>query len=209
MKNPDYLTTNSRATTLAAFATPQRFADDRFMVLLTKLFLIVAGSAMIGLSAQLEVPWYPVPVTGQTLMILLIGMAYGPALGAATVIAYLFEGGMGLPVFSGGAAGWPVIAGFTGGYLVGFVPAAALVGYLATRGLGRTILGTVMAMIAGNLVIYAFGVTWLQGFIGIEKAIAGGLMPFIYGDLLKIVIAAALMPAAWRAVQKFQGKQGK
>ena len=192
--------------TLASFTISQRFAGDRFMTLLSRLFLVIAGSALIGLSAQIEVPWYPVPVTGQTLMVLLIGMAYGPTLGAATIVAYLLEGGMGLPVFAGGAAGWPVVAGFTGGYLIGFVPAAFLVGVLALRGMGRTMFGTVMAMVLGNLVIYTCGVAWLQSFIGLEKAIAGGLMPFIYGDLLKILIAAVAMPAAWRVVQKFQGK---
>ncbi len=198
--------TREPVETLASFAISQQFADDPFMAILSRLFLVVAGSALIGVAAQFEVPWYPVPVTGQTLMVLLIGMAYGPVLGATTIIAYLLEGGIGLPVFAGGAAGWPVLAGFTGGYLIGFVPAAFLVGLLALRGMGHTILGTVMAMILGNLVIYGFGVAWLQGFIGFEKAVVGGLLPFIYGDLLKIVIAAVAMPTAWRAVQKFQGK---
>lgn len=192
--------------TLASFTISHQFADDRLMTFLSHLFLIIAGSALIGFSAQIEVPWYPVPVTGQTLMVLLIGMAYGPTLGCATIIAYLLEGAMGLPVFAGGAAGWLILSGFTGGYLIGFIPAAFLVGMLAMRGMGRTMLGTVIAMVLGNLVIYAFGVAWLQGFIGLEKAIAGGLMPFIYGDFLKVVIAAVTMPAAWRAVQKLQGK---
>ena len=203
MKTHDQLEgTREPLETLASFAISQRFADDLVMAILSRLFLVVAGSALIGVAAQVEVPWYPVPVTGQTLIVLLIGMAYGPVLGATTIIVYLLEGGMGLPVFAGGTGGWPVLAGFTGGYLIGFVPAAFLVGFLALRGMGRTILGTVMAMVLGNIVIYGFGVAWLQGFIGYEKAVAGGLLPFIYGDLLKIVIAAVAMPAAWRAVQK-------
>ena len=207
MKSQDSITGEKQPLeTLASLTIFHLFADDRIMSLVSRLFLIVAGSALIGFSAQIEVPWYPVPVTGQTLMVLLIGMAYGPTLGSATIIAYLLEGAMGLPVFAGGAAGWLVLSGFTGGYLIGFIPAAFLVGILAMRGMGRTILGTVIAMVLGNLVIYAFGVAWLQGFIGLEKAIAGGLMPFLYGDFLKIVIAATAMPAAWRAVQKFQGK---
>ncbi len=207
MKSQDQMTgTREPLETLASFTISQRFAEDRFMSLLSRLFLVIAGSALIGLSAQVEVPWYPVPVTGQTLIVLLIGMAYGPTLGAATIITYLLEGGIGLPVFAGGSAGWPVLTGFTGGYLIGFVPAAFLVGVLALRGMGRTILGTVVAMVLGNLVIYACGVVWLQAFIGLEKAIAGGLVPFIYGDLLKIVIAALAMPTAWRIAQKFQGR---
>ena len=133
-------------------------------------------------------------------------MAYGPTLGATTIIVYLLEGALGLPIFAGGTAGWPVLFGITGGYLIGFVPATFLVGVLALRGMGQTILGAITAMILGNLVIYAFGIAWLQGFIGFDKAVTGGLLPFIYGDLLKIVIAAVAMPAAWRAVQKFQGK---
>lgn len=192
--------------TLASVTVSKLFADDRFMAMLARLFLVIAGSALIGLAAQVEVPWYPVPVTGQTLMVLLIGMAYGPTLGTTTIIVYLLEGAIGLPVFAGGTAGWPVLFGITGGYLIGFVPAAFLVGVLALRGMGRTILGAITAMILGNLIIYTFGVAWLQGFIGFEKAIAGGLLPFIYGDLLKIVIAAVAMPVAWRAVQKFQGE---
>ena len=207
MKSQDQMTgTREPLETLASFTISQHFAEDRFMSLLSRLFLVIAGSALIGLSAQVEVPWYPVPVTGQTLIVLLIGMAYGPTLGATTIIAYLIEGGIGLPVFAGGAAGWPVLTGFTGGYLIGFVPAAFLVGVLALRGMGRTMLGTVIAMVFGNLVIYACGVVWLQAFIGLEKAIAGGMMPFIYGDLLKIVIAAVAMPTAWGIVQKFQGR---
>ncbi len=192
--------------TLASVTVSKLFADDRFMAMLARMFLVIAGSALIGLAAQVEVPWYPVPVTGQTLMVLLIGMAYGPTLGTTTIIVYLLEGAIGLPVFAGGTAGWPVLFGITGGYLIGFVPAAFLVGVLALRGMGRTILGAITAMILGNLIIYTFGVAWLQGFIGFEKAIAGGLLPFIYGDLLKIVIAAVAMPVAWRAVQKFQGE---
>ncbi len=207
MKSQDHVTgTREPFETLAALTISQRFADDRFMSLLSQSFLVIAGSALIGLSAQVAVPWYPVPVTGQTLMVLLIGMAYGPGLGAATIIAYLLEGGIGLPVFAGGAAGWPVFTGLTGGYLIGFVPATFFVGVLALRGMGRTMLGTVVAMFLGNLIIYACGIAWLQAFIGLEKAIAGGLMPFIYGDFLKIVIAAVVMPAAWQIVQKFWGR---
>ncbi len=207
MKSRDQITdTRQPLETLVSLTISQWFADDRFMAMLSRLFLVVAGSALIGLSAQVEVPWYPVPVTGQTLMVLLIGMAYGPVLGATTIVAYLLEGGLGLPVFAGGTAGWPVLAGFTGGYLIGFVPAAFLVGVLALRGMSKTFLGTLMAMILGNIVIYSFGVAWLQSFIGFEKAFTGGLLPFVYGDFLKIIIAAVAMPTAWRAVQKFQGK---
>jgi len=207
METQDHLPNHRQIMpTLVAMAMPRRFADDRATDLLVKLFLVIAGSLLIGLSAQIEVPMYPVPMTGQTLMILLIGMAYGPMLGAATVIAYLLEGGMGLPVFAGGAAGWPVLLGPTAGYLFGFAVAAFLVGHLALRGMGQTIAGTLIAMVLGNLVIYACGVAWLQSLIGLKAAIAGGVLPFIWGDLLKIVIAALAMPAAWKAVQKFQGK---
>ncbi len=131
----------------------------------------------------------------------MIGMAYGSRLGAATLLAYLVEGGMGLPVFAGGGAGWATLAGPTGGYLIGFLVAAFLLGLLAERGMGRGPVSTALAMIVGTALIYVFGVTHLSGFIGFEKAVAAGLLPFLYGDALKLIVAAGLMPLAWRGVR--------
>jgi biotin transport system substrate-specific component len=171
--------------------------------LMSQILLVLAGSMLLALSAQFafRIPISPVPVTGQTLVVLLIGMAYGSRLGAATVLAYLVEGGMGLPVFANGTGGWLVIMGPTGGYLIGFVMAAFALGRLAERGMGRGPMSTVLAMVIGTMIIYAFGVVWLGQFIGFDKAIAAGVMPFLYGDVLKLTVAAGLMPLAWRAVR--------
>ena len=166
----------------------------------TKAALVVFGSLLLAVSAQFKIPLYPVPVTGQTLVVLLIGMTYGPRLGGITMAAYLFEGALGLPVFAGGAAGVAVLLGKTGGYLFGFLLAGVSMGYLAERGMGRTAVSTIAAMVIGNGVIYLCGALWLANFIGFGQAIAAGVLPFLYGDALKLVVAAGLMPLAWRAV---------
>ena len=190
-----------RYPTLADAAMAPRFADDRTLSVLAQIVLVLAGSALLAISAQIKIPLYPVPVTGQTLVVLMIGMAYGSRLGAATLLAYLVEGGMGLPVFAGGGAGWATLAGPTGGYLIGFLVAAFILGLLAERGMGRGPVSTALAMIVGTALIYVFGVTHLSGFIGFEKAVAAGLLPFLYGDALKLIVAAGLMPLAWRGVR--------
>lgn len=197
-----------RYPTLADAAMAPRFADDRTLSVLAQLVLVLAGSALLAISAQIKIPLYPVPVTGQTLVVLMIGMAYGSRLGAATLLAYLVEGGMGLPVFAGGGAGWATLAGPTGGYLIGFLVAAFILGLLAERGMGRGPVSTALAMIVGTALIYVFGVMHLSGFIGFEKAVAAGLLPFLYGDALKLVVAAGLMPLAWRGVRALTAKDG-
>ena len=167
----------------------------------TKAALVVFGSLLLAVSAQFKIPLYPVPVTGQTLVVLLIGMTYGPRLGGITMAAYLFEGALGLPVFAGGAAGTAVLMGPTGGYLFGFLLASVSMGYLAERGMGRTSVSTIAAMVFGNFVIYLCGALWLANFIGFGQAIAAGVLPFLYGDALKLVVAAGLMPLSWRTVK--------
>ena len=171
---------------------------------LTRGALVVFGSLLLAVSAQFKIPLYPVPVTGQTLVVLLIGMTYGPRLGGITMLAYLFEGALGLPVFAGGAAGVAVFMGPTGGYLFGFLLAGVAMGYLAERGMGRTVLSTIAAMVLGNFVIYLCGALWLANFIGLGQAIAVGVLPFLYGDALKLAVAAGLMPLAWRAVKSMK-----
>ena len=171
---------------------------------LTRVALVVFGSLFLAVSAQFKIPLYPVPVTGQTLVVLLIGMTYGPRLGGITMLAYLFEGALGLPVFAGGAAGVAVFMGPTGGYLFGFLLAGVAMGYLAERGMGRTVLSTIAAMVLGNSVIYLCGALWLANFIGLGQAIAAGVLPFLYGDALKLAVAAGLMPLAWRAVKSMK-----
>ena len=180
------------------------FAAKAISAPVAKAFLIVFGSLLLAVSAQIKIPFYPVPVTGQTLVVLLIGMTYGPRLGGATVVAYLLQGAMGLPVFAGAAVGIAALVGPTGGYLAGFLVAAVVMGFLAERGMGRSVISTVIAMMIGNAVIYAMGVSWLSSFIGMEKALMFGMVKFLYGDALKLAVAACLMPVAWRFVKSVQ-----
>lgn len=170
---------------------------------------VVAGSALITLAARVAIPlpFSPVPITGQTFAVLLVGAALGSRLGALTVLSYLAEGLAGLPVFAGGTSAWspgaagaPVIVGPTAGYLAGFVLAAFVVGWLAERGLDRHVAGTLFAMALGNVAIYALGLLWLARFVGADRAVPLGLVPFLVGDALKIVLAAVALPAAWRVV---------
>ena len=163
--------------------------------------LVLAGSLLIALSAQVAIllPFSPVPVTGQTLAVLLVGALLGSRRGSLAVLTYVVQGLAGLPVFAGGAFGLARLLGPTGGYLVGFVAAAFLVGLLAERGWDRRVSTTAAAMTLGNLVIYATGALWLAAFVGgLDQALAMGVAPFILGDLLKIGAAALLLPAGWK-----------
>jgi len=171
--------------------------------------LVIAGTLALTLSAKVHVPFWPVPMTMQTFVVLVIGLAYGWRLGAATVALYLAEGALGLPVFSGTperGIGIAYMMGPTGGFLVGFVAAAAVAGWLAERGFDRSIATTALAMLVGNIVIYALGLAWLAGLIGIEKALQFGFYPFLAGDAAKLALAACLMPLAWKAVAALRGR---
>jgi biotin transport system substrate-specific component len=163
--------------------------------------LVAAGSVLMALSAKLQVPMWPVPMTMQTFAVLVIGMAYGARLGGLTLLAYLAEGAIGLPVFASGA-GLAYMAGPTGGYLVGFAVAATLVGWLGARGWDRSVAGTLAAMTLGTAVIFGLGLAWLSTLIGFEAALANGVMPFLAGAAFKIALAAAVLPFAWRLVSR-------
>jgi biotin transport system substrate-specific component len=164
--------------------------------------LVVGGSLIVALSAQvaLRLPFSPVPVTGQTLAVLLVGALLGSQRGAASLLAYLVEGLAGLPVFAQGASGLAYALGPTGGYLFGFVGAAFVAGWLAERGWDRRAGTTALAMLAGNAVIYAFGLSWLAMYVG-PRAVALGLLPYVAGDVIKVIAAAALLPLGWRIVK--------
>ncbi|HEY8382885.1 MAG TPA: biotin transporter BioY [Microvirga sp.] len=164
--------------------------------------LVVLGSALLALSAKVQVPFYPVPMTMQTLVVLVIGAAYGWRLGAATVAFYLFQGLMGLPVFAGPAAGPLYMAGPTGGFLIGFVAAAAVTGFMAERGWDRSLLRVVAMMAVGHAVLFAFGLGWLSTLMPLGKAWAVGVAPFAAATLLKTALAAALMQAAWSVASR-------
>lgn len=161
------------------------------------ILLMLAGSWLIALMAQIQLPLWPVPVTGQTFGVLFIAALLGSRRGAGSVVLYLMQGAMGLPFFAAGRAGTAVFIGPTVGYLVGFILAAYLVGWLAERGWDRQVGTAVFAMILGNLAIYACGLLWLARFMPMEQLFAAGLLPFIPGDILKIVLAALVLPSSW------------
>lgn len=178
-------------------------SDDKTGRLVRAIVLIAAGSVLMTVSAKLTVPFWPVPLSMQTFAALLIGAAYGWRLGGITVLAYLAQGAMGVPVFAGAGAGLSYLLGPTGGYLLGFAIGAVVVGWLAERGWDRRVLTTLAAMVIGNLGIYALGVGWLTTIVGsVERAFALGLLPFLLGDALKIALATALLPFAWSLIQR-------
>jgi biotin transport system substrate-specific component len=178
--------------------------SSRAGALLADAVLVVLGVALLALSAQLSIPWTPVPITGQTFGVMLVAGAYGATRGSATMAAYLVVGGLGFGVFAGHASGWDVLrlSSATGGYLVGMLVASALVGFLADRGWDRNALRSLPAMVLGNLLIYAFGYLWLQHALGLTAAQTwhAGVQPFLGGDAIKIALAAGLLPGAWKAV---------
>ena len=169
------------------------------------LALVLVGVGILAVSARIQVPFYPVPVTMQTLAVMVIAMAYGSKLGTVTLFSYLFAGFIGAPVFAGGA-GFAYMAGPTGGYLAGFLLAGVVLGALADRGWTRNWQTTAAAMLAGTSIIYLLGIAWLSQLIGLDKAITFGLVPFVYGDILKLVIAAASVPFMWKLVAKLTAK---
>ncbi len=165
------------------------------------LVQLVLGVALLAALAQLRVVIGPVPITGQTLGVLLLAAVYGPLRGTAAVLAYLGVGAAGLGVFAGGAGGLAAMGGATAGYLVGFVLAAAVVGTLARRGWDRSHAGMAAAMALGSVVIYVCGVAWLTTLApDLATALAWGVWPFLIGDALKLSLAVALVPALWRRV---------
>ena len=169
--------------------------------LLAYFVLAIIGSFLLIVSAKVQLPFYPVPMTMQTLVVLLIGMTYGPYLAAVTISLYIIQGVMGFPVFAGGG-GIAYIVGPTGGYIIGFLISATFLGLLASRGWGKTWKTTAISMIAGVFIIFLSGISWLSVYIGFENAILKGFIPFIYADCLKIIIASFAMPTAWSFVDK-------
>jgi biotin transport system substrate-specific component len=175
--------------------------------------LLVAGLAQISFS----LPFTPVPITGQTLGVLLVGAAYGPGLGAATLGLYIVWAVVGLPVLApqpdgSHSGGLEVLrlASATGGYLWGFVVAAALTGWLASRGWDRSLRSSISAMLLGSIVIYAVGVPWLMAAIDVplQRGLELGLYPFVIGDTLKLLAAAGLLPVVWSALRRARPSEG-
>ena len=204
---------------LADTLVPSR---SRALALATDAALVVTGTALVAVAAQIAIPFWPVPLTAQTFAVLLVGVALGPLRGAISLGLYLVIGVLGLPVFAQGLSG-SLFALTTGGYIIGFVVAAALVGWLARRAWDRKVLGMFVTYISGSLVIYAFGLPWLfvslsnlgptvwQDALGydtlIGATVGAGMLPFLLGDLLKAVVAAALVPLAWKGVHALDARK--
>jgi biotin transport system substrate-specific component len=196
-------------TLLSATQPPliDRLAGSRS--LLAKALIALAGTALLAVSAKAQVPFYPVPVTMQTLVVLVLGMTLGARLGFATLALYLAEGMAGLPVFAGTpekGIGLAYMMGPTGGYLLGYLLAATFTGWLAERGFDRSLPKAALALVAGNLLIYVPGLVWLGSVIGWDKPVLQyGLIPFLAGDALKLALGACLLPLLRRAAPARKG----
>ena len=187
---------------LAAVLWPER--ADRVSGVLRGVILIALGSALLTLSAKINLPLPYVPMTLQTLVVLVIGAAFGWRLGTATVLAYLAEGALGLPVFAGPVGGLAPLFGPTAGYLLGFVLAAFTTGWLSERGWDRSAPLLFVAMAAGHIVILGCGFVWLAFGMkfGVEKAWLVGIAPFVAATLIKNALGAALVPAVRRGLDR-------
>jgi len=190
---------NSNAATLRVAVFPRAG-------LLTDVLLVLAGTGLIAASAQISVklPFTPVPITGQTFAVLLVGASLGCVLGTASAMLYLWLGVAGAPIYAHHDSGWSVITSASGGYIVGFVLAAALTGFLAERRWDRRLSSSIGLMLTGNVVIYLVGLPWLAIVLNtnLEKTLEFGLYPFIPGDTFKLYLAAAALPTAWRVVRR-------
>jgi biotin transport system substrate-specific component len=165
--------------------------------------LILVGALFVAALAQVEIPlpFTPVPITGQTFGVLLVGAALGSKRGAASLLSYLVMGLVGLPFFAGGAHGPAIVIGATGGYLIGFLLAAYVTGLLAEHGLERNVQTSLVPFLVGTLIIYVCGVAWLAVVLGsFSKAVTAGLLPFLMGDAIKLIAASLALPAAWKFV---------
>jgi biotin transport system substrate-specific component len=177
---------------------------------LTRAALVVAGTLLVAGAAQISVklPFTPVPITGQTFAVVLVGASLGAVSGTASLALYLLAG-LVLPFYAGGNQGVDIVHGTSGGYIIGFIVAAGVTGFLAERRWDRRFSSSVGAMLTGNVIIYLVGLPWLWWQINphpsLEKTLEYGLYPFVPGDLFKLYIAAAALPTAWRIVERVKG----
>jgi biotin transport system substrate-specific component len=192
------------STTLALAASPPRARSK----VAWRVLLAFGGSWLVAGLAQIEIPlpFTPVPITGQTLGVLLVGSSLGPGLGAVSMLLYLAQGAVGLPFYSGGDSGAELLrfSAVTGGYLWGFIVSAIVVGFLAERGWDRSIRSSIGAMFLGELALYVVAIPWLMRALDVPlgEALELGLAPFVVGDAIKLLLAAGLLPAGWRLARK-------
>lgn len=171
--------------------------------LVSDVALVLGGAVLTAIAAQIAIPMWPVPITGQTFAVLLVGGVLGASRGAISMVTYFTLGAAGLPVFTGAVSG--ITFGTTFGYLVGFIAAAAVVGWLAQIGWHKKVRGVIASFLVGNLVIYAFGLPWLAFALSnlnlasdLAAVLLSGFVPFLVGDAIKIALAAFALPLAWK-----------
>lgn len=189
-------------TTLAPIIYTRTF--PRTVGWLRDLILILLGALFIAVLAQVEIPlpFTPVPITGQTFGVLLVGAALGSKRGAVSLASYLAFGLLGLPFFAGGAHGINILIGATGGYLIGFILATYVIGFLAERGLERNVRTSIIPFLVGTVIIYVCGIAWLTAVLGsFSQALVAGLLPFLIGDAMKLIAASLILPTAWKLVR--------
>jgi len=194
-------------STLAAALWPVE-ASSRTVAAARAGVLVVAGALALTLSAKTQVPFYPVPMTLQTLAVLALASALGARLAVGAVALYLIEGALGLPVFAGTpekGLGLFYMMGPTGGYLAGFLAATAFIGFCADRGWDRSALRMVAVMTAGLAIVYAFGFAWLSALLGAKIAWNAGVAPFVLGDIVKMLLAATLVTGSWKLIARLRG----
>ena len=184
-------------------------ADEGAALRIKQVVLVLGGVLVLAVAAKIKVPMWPVPITMGTFAVLTIGAAYGARLGLVTILAYMLLGAIGFDVFAGSsaeAAGLTYMMGGTGGYLVGYVLATLALGTLAQRGWDRSVVWMALAMLIGTVLIYVPGLAWLGQLYGWDKPIlAWGLTPFLIGDVLKLALAALVLPAVWALVGRARG----
>ena len=174
--------------------------------LLADSALVLGGTGLVAAAAQVSVslPFTPVPITGQTFAVVLVGTALGTVRGFASLFLYLWLGVAGAPIYAHHDHGWAVVTSASGGYLVGFVLAAAFTGFMAERRADRRLSSSISSMLTANVLIYLVGLPWLAIVLdtNLEKTLEYGLYPFVPGDIFKLYLAAALLPGAWRIVDR-------
>jgi biotin transport system substrate-specific component len=197
---PSHTLASGLAPTLAATLLPSSRSS-----LMQSALLAVIGSLALWASAKIQVPFWPVPITMQTFVVLCLGAGLGRTLGTATVLLYLAEGAVGLPVFAGTpekGIGLAYMAGPTGGYLIGFVVAAYMTGWMAERGFDRSVPKLAVAMTIGHVLILGLGMAWLAQFVGFDKAWALGVVPFYAATVFKTALGALCLPAVWALLSR-------
>tara|TARA_R110002049_G_scaffold239362_1_gene412519 strand:+ start:520 stop:1107 length:588 start_codon:yes stop_codon:yes gene_type:complete len=184
-------------------------SEDKLTLRARQVLMVAAGILLLAVAAKIKVPMWPVPITMGTFAVLAIGAAYGARLGLVTILGYMIVGALGLDVFAGSSAqtfGLAYMMGGTGGYLVGYVLAMVVLGVLAQRGWDRSVGWMALAMLMGNAVIYLPGLAWLGQLYGWDKPILQwGLTPFLIGDVIKLALAAVLLPGIWKLIDRARG----